>query len=106
MHIATLKKKIMPILTPYQVTRVGLFGSFARKDAHPKSDIDLLVEIKKPVSIFGFVRLRHELEDAVGRKVDLVEYSTVKPALRKYILRDLIPLYGKGSTRVSHAPLI
>lgn len=92
MELNELKEKIIPILKPYGVTRAGLFGSYARGDYTPKSDIDLLVEIKKNISLFDFVHLEQTLTDVLGKKVDLVEYETIKPLLRKYILKDHIPL--------------
>jgi predicted nucleotidyltransferase len=52
----------------------------------PESDIDILVEIEKDISLLDFVGLKLELEDALNRKVDLVEYSTIKPLIRERIL--------------------
>jgi predicted nucleotidyltransferase len=51
-----------------------------------ESDIDILVEIEKDISLLDFVGLKLELEDALNRKVDLVEYSTIKPLIRERIL--------------------
>lgn len=87
-----IKKKVLPILKTYGVTRAGLFGSAARGEATAKSDIDLLVEIKKNISLLDFVHLEHLLENALGRKVDLVEYDSIKPILKDYILKDYVPL--------------
>jgi hypothetical protein len=52
----------------------------------PDSDVDILVEIEKDISLLDFVGLKLELEEALNRKVDLVEYSTIKPLLRESIL--------------------
>ena len=84
--------KIKPVLEAGGVSRASLFGSVARGENHPDSDIDLLVDIKKPISLLEFVGLQNKLEDAVGTKVDLVEYNTIKPALKKYILGDQIQI--------------
>ena len=43
------------------------------------SDIDILVEIEKDINLLDFVALKHELEETLGRKVDLVEFDTIKP---------------------------
>lgn len=83
-----IKKVTTPILSRYGVTRAGIFGSFARNNANEQSDIDILVEIKNDLGLFEFVRLKLELEKALGRKVDLVEYDTIKPLIREKIFKE------------------
>ena len=56
------------------------------------SDIDILVEIEEDISLLDFVGIKIELEEVLGRKVDLVEYSTIKPLLRKRILDEQVVL--------------
>lgn len=91
--IELIRKKALPVLKRYGVRRAGLFGSVARGRAAHKSDIDLLVEIMKPISLLGFVKFKHELEDVLGKSVDLVEFSAIKPHLQPYIMEDYIPLF-------------
>lgn len=86
MLIEEIKRKALPILQGYGVRRVGLFGSCVRGEMTSDSDIDMLVEIGRDISLLDFVGLKLELEDALNRKVDLVEYSTIKPLLRESIL--------------------
>jgi predicted nucleotidyltransferase len=87
--VQEVKKIITPILNRHGVTKAGVFGSFAREEAGRKSDIDILVEIrKKNFSLLDFVGLKLELEDALGREVDLVEYDTIKPRLKDVILKE------------------
>ncbi|OQX80600.1 MAG: hypothetical protein B6D56_04545 [Candidatus Omnitrophica bacterium 4484_70.1] len=88
--IEDLKRKILSILQRYGVKRVGLFGSCVRGDMREDSDIDILVEIEKDISLLDFVGLKLEIEEALGRKVDLVEYSTIKPSLREKILKEQV----------------
>ncbi len=90
--IATIKKMVLPILKPYRVTRAGLFGSFARGEATAKSDVDILVEIGKPIGLFEFIRLERKLEEVLGRRVDLVEHSTLKPRIKPYVMKDYLSL--------------
>jgi len=52
------------------------------------SDLDILVEIEQDISLLDFVGLKLEIEQALNRKVDLVEYSTIKPLLRERILSE------------------
>jgi len=84
--IEELKQKIIPILKHHKVKRAGLFGSSAREEMKPGSDVDILVEITNDISLLDFVGIKLEIEDAIGRKVDLVEYDCIKPLLRDNIL--------------------
>jgi len=85
-RIENIKTKILPILKQAGVKRSSLFGSYIRGEETKRSDIDILVELPKGKSLFDFVDLGLQLEKALGQKVDLVEYSTIKPRLKPYIL--------------------
>ncbi len=89
-EITSIQRKIIPILKKNGVTRAGIFGSYARGEAKKTSDVDVLVKMKSKVSLFGFVRLKQDLEDTLQKKVDLVEYETIKPRLKEKILHDEI----------------
>jgi predicted nucleotidyltransferase len=92
MNVEEMKKKIIPILKRYHVNRAGIFGSIVRGEETKESDIDVLVEIKRRMSLLDFVGLKLELEDALGRKVDLGEYSTIKPIIREQILSEEVAI--------------
>ena len=62
-------------------TRLAVFGSVARGDSRPDSDIDLLVEAPEGTSSFDFVRFQKLLEHVLGRHVDIVSYGGLKPGL-------------------------
>ncbi|MBW1987590.1 MAG: nucleotidyltransferase family protein [Deltaproteobacteria bacterium] len=83
-----LKNIVRLIPHRYGIKRAGFFGSWPRGEMTGTSDIDILVETGKTISLFEFIRLKHELEDALGRKVDLVEYKTIKPRLQPIILQE------------------
>ena len=89
-NIEEIKKKILPILEDYRVKKIGLFGSYARGEIKENSDIDILIEIEKDISLLDFVGLKQEIEEALGEKVDLVEYDTIKPLLRERILNEQV----------------
>ncbi len=91
-RIEEIKRKILPILQRYGVKRAGLFGSYVRKEMREDSDIDILVEIEKDISLLDFVGLKLEIEGALGKKVDLVEYGTIKPLLRERILNEQVAI--------------
>ncbi len=92
MNVEEIKNRILPILKKYGVTRAGVFGSVVREEATEDSDIDILVEIEGKMSLFDFAGLKLELEEALGRKVDLGEYSTIKPIIREQILSEEVAI--------------
>ena len=89
-QIDEIKRKILPILQRYGAKRAGLFGSCVREKMREDSDIDILVEIDKDISLLDFVGIKLEIEDALGKKIDLVEYNTIKPLLRERILNEQV----------------
>jgi len=90
--IKEIKKKIMPILRKYGVKKAGIFGSVVRGKATQKSDVDILVEIKRDISLLDFVRLQLEIEKVLGSKVDLGEYDTIKPIIKDRILKEQVSI--------------
>ena len=72
------------------VRSLALFGSVVRGEAKPDSDVDILVEFSKPVGLFEFIRLKHRLEEILGRSVDLVTRAALKPQLRNRILEECV----------------
>ena len=89
-YIEEIRQKIIPILQRYGVKRAGLFGSYARGEMREDSDIDILVEIKSNISLLDFVGIKLEIKEKLGRKIDLVEYSTIKPLLKERILNEQV----------------
>lgn len=83
-----LRKSLVPSLRARGVTKAAIFGSFARREASQESDVDVLVELGADASLLDLVALKLELEDAVGRRIDLVEYASIKPLLRDRVLRE------------------
>ena len=75
--------------THHRLKSLALFGSVARGEATASSDVDLLVEFEGPVDLLRFMDCRFDLEAVLGRSVDLVMASAVKPARRPFIEADL-----------------
>ena len=73
----------------YPVSRLGVFGSYARGEASEKSDIDVMVVFSEPVGL-AFVDLADELEKILKMKVDLVSRGAIKPKYFTVIEPDLI----------------
>lgn len=76
----------------YPIKALGVFGSWARGEQRPDSDLDVLVEFDRPIGLFDFVGLRDELSDALGLRVDLVMRDAPKPRIARRIARELISL--------------
>jgi len=91
-NIIKIRQKIVPILKHYGVKRAALFGSYVRGNVKKSSDIDILVDIKRDISLLDFVGIKLELEEALKKKVDLVEYNTIKPLLREKILQEQVKI--------------
>jgi len=74
------------------VKSLELFGSVARNEATPDSDIDFLVEFDKSVGLFEFSQVRLYLEDILGRTVDMGRRVALKEKLREKVIKEAIPV--------------
>lgn len=96
--IETYRKKLHEMLPEleeeYNVSYIGLFGSYVRGEHTPESDLDVLVEFSKTPTIFRFVHLENYLSDSLGVKVDLVMKDALKPNIGKYILNEVEAVFG------------
>jgi len=88
---------ILPILEPYGVKRIALFGSVVRGEATKRSDIDILVDFeeprRKPLGLFKWVELEEELSKRLGRKVDLVSNAGLNEHIRPYVEKEMVIIY-------------
>jgi predicted nucleotidyltransferase len=82
------------VLKRYGVVRAGVFGSVARGEAGPESDLDLLVEYRKNLrkSLFDLVHLNDELEAVAGRKVEVCEYRLLREIIRDNVMADHVAI--------------
>lgn len=94
-EIEKIKPKVVRILKKNKVKRAGIFGSFVRGEQKKNSDIDILAEIPMNINLFDFVGIKLELEDKLGRKVDLVEYKAIKPLIKNRILKEEVRIIWK-----------
>ena len=82
-------REIKPSLyKDFAVTRIGLFGSFSEGFNTAESDIDLLVELEKPIG-WKFFTLELYLQNIFGRKIDLVTKNALKEQIRETILKQV-----------------
>lgn len=88
-----LRRHLPELKARYRVKSLGVFGSYVRGQARPRSDLDILIELDDPsLSLFGFIGLENYLSDLLGVKVDLVERDTLKPIIGQRILAEVIPI--------------
>ena len=73
----------------FTVQRIGVFGSFAKGDEGPESDVDIIVELAEP-TFDHYMDLKFRLEEVLKRPVDLVMADTVKPRLKPIIEREIV----------------
>jgi hypothetical protein len=92
--VAQELSKISGILEQKGVAYAGVFGSFARGEEKPGSDIDILVRFNKPIGLFDFIGLEQELSGNLKRKVDLVTEDALSPYIKDSVMRDLQVFYG------------
>ena len=93
MSLNEIRQKAAPVLERYGVQYAGVFGSVARGEDTPESDVDVLVVLKQPVSLLKFFGLNDELETALGCKVDLVTKNSLNPHVRPFALQELKTVY-------------
>ena len=91
-EIEKIKKKIIPVLKEFKVTKAGIFGSYARGEQKKNSDLDILIKIHNDAGLLTLIGLKLELQKVIKRKVDLVEYSTIKPIIKNKILREEVKI--------------
>lgn len=90
-HIIQNLREHQPSLAArYGVESLAIFGSVARNEATERSDVDLLVEFSKPVGLFDLFALQDELEEILGRPVDVGTKASLKPRVRERVLEELV----------------
>lgn len=78
------------LIKRFKVETISIFGSYARKEQKEKSDVDILVEFKAPVSLLHIVSLENYLSDILGVKVDVVPKKNIRKELKDSILKEAI----------------
>lgn len=83
---------ILPVLKRHFIKRAAIFGSFAKGNNTSDSDIDLLIEPEKDFTIFKMLRLEEEISALIKRKVDVVEYSALKPSIKNEVMLSAVTI--------------
>jgi uncharacterized protein len=85
-----LQQHYQELALHFGVTALFLFGSVARDEARPDSDVDLLVEFGQPIGLFEFIELQQQLESILECKVDLGTRRSLKPRIKNQVLQEAI----------------
>ena len=89
-----VKKLAIPILKEHGIRKAAVFGSFARGDFDDKSDVDFLIEPSKgKFSLLDLAGVKIDLEEILGRKVDLVLYKSIYEPIKDRTLKEQVILY-------------
>lgn len=91
-HVARHRDEILGIVAARGASNVRLFGSVARGEDGPSSDVDLLVDLAPRTSLLTLIGLRQDLSDLLGVPVDVVPADSLKPGRAESVLGDAIPL--------------
>lgn len=83
---------ILRIAGAHGATCIRVFGSMARGDQRPESDLDLLVDFQPGRGLLDLIAVKQDLEDALGRRVDVVTEAAISPYIRETVLRQATPL--------------
>ena len=86
------REEILRIAARHGARRVRLFGSVARGDADPQSDVDVLVDFERGRSLFDHAALMLELEALLGCKVDVVTERGLRDRIRDRVLKEAVAL--------------
>jgi predicted nucleotidyltransferase len=81
-------------MLPYHPVKIGIFGSVARGENSPESDIDILYRFKGAVGLFNLIRMKDDMEKKLNTKIDLVSEQFVHPKLKPSIMNDLKIIYS------------
>jgi len=90
--LKTNREEILRIAAKHGAKNVRIFGSVARGDADEKSDVDFLVKMDEGSSLMDHAALLVELEELLGRKIDVAPEDSIRPKMRDRVLKEAIPL--------------
>ncbi len=90
--IGSHREQILSLAAKYGASDVRIFGSFARGTADEHSDVDFLVNLAPGRSLFDLGGLLYELQQVIGRRVDVVTDAGLRPRIRDRVLKEAVPI--------------
>ncbi|MFB6225984.1 MAG: nucleotidyltransferase family protein [Candidatus Paceibacteria bacterium] len=89
-------EQIKPVLRKHDITKAGIYGSYARGNTSPDSDVDLLIDFNDRKNIFDLVGIEQELENKLNLAVDLSTFRSLSDRFKPYITSDLFIFYNNN----------
>lgn len=90
--LENIKNQVIPVLKQADIKKAALFGSYVRGDNSEESDIDMLVAFPEDTTLVDVAHLKHQLEEILKKKVDLVSFNAISPLIRDSILQHQFAL--------------
>jgi len=88
--------EVMKVVDQYGIVKAGVFGSYARGEANDESDIDLLIEFKEVIGLMKLGGLKIDLEEALSKPVDVLQFCAINPQIRDHVLQEVKIFYEQG----------
>jgi len=86
---------IISFLKKHGAIKIGIFGSIARGEERPDSDIDILVEFSEVKDLLEFIGIGLDLGDILGKKIDLFTEENLRPIIKNSVMEDLVVIYDE-----------
>ncbi len=86
------RQKILEVAAKHGAHNVQIFGSLARGEAGPDSDLDILIKLDPDRSLLDIIAIKQDLEDLLGCKVDVVTEAAISPYIRERVLEEVVSL--------------
>ena len=94
MNRTRITEEIAQVLKEQGATKVAIFGSYARGEQRPDSDIDVIVEFSETKSLLELVKIERGLSETLGIKVDLLTEKSISPYLIAIVKQQMEVIYG------------
>ena len=89
---SVIKQHLPKLKQEYNISYLGIFGSYIRGEQKEDSDLDILVEFSKEPDLLEFIGLKQELSEILGVEVDLVMKNALKPRIGKKVLEEVVQI--------------
>jgi len=93
MTLDEIRTVTAPVFERHGIAYAAVFGSTARGEDKPDSDVDILIRLGRRTGMVGYMRLVEDLEDALHKSVDVVTEQSLNPHVRAYVAGDLATIY-------------
>lgn len=91
--IHNISDRVISILLNYGARKISIFGSYARNEAGPESDLDIIVEFSETKSLLDIIGIEQEIAEKLGIKVELLTEKFISPYLIDRIKKEMVVIY-------------